>query len=408
MANLPSLRRSLDVMPSPDEAQPGLVIRDPLGYSDGVLVCPPPLVPFLRFFDGAHEVRDLEAALRGGGAGERAEPLAAHLLDSLARVGLLDDAEFQRRRDEKHAAFARTALRAPAHAGSAYPEDTAQLRALLDDRIGPPAERETSGLVAIAAPHASPEGAWDSYRAAFRRLAPGLRERTFVILGTSHHGAPDRFGLTRKAYVTPLGATTPDVALVDELLANGGPAAIPEDYCHAVEHSIEFQVVFLQHMMGPGVRVAPVLCGPYTGKEEDARPEDEPGVARFLEVFRRMCVRERERIFFVLGVDMAHVGRRYGDRLSARAGRGVLKDVEHGDRARLARLAAGDASGFWTRVSFAGDSLNWCGTAPFYTFLRVAPRVRGELLHYEQWQIDPESVVSCAGLAFYAVDGEDE
>jgi MEMO1 family protein len=154
--------------------------------------------------------------------------------------------------------------------------------------------------------------------------------------------------------------------------------------------------------------VAPVLCGPYTGKEEDARPEDEPGVARFLEVFRRMCARERERIFFVLGVDMAHVGRRYGDRLSARAGRGVLKDVEHGDRARLARLAAGDASGFWTRVSFAGDSLNWCGTAPFYTFLRVAPRVRGELLHYEQWQIDPESVVSCAGLAFYAVDGEDE
>jgi len=405
---LPRLRRSLDLMPSPDESNPGLVIRDPLGYSDGVLVCPPPLVPFLRFFDGAHEVTDLEAALRGGGAGERAEPLAAHLLDSLARVGLLDDAEFQRRREEKHAAFARTALRAPAHAGSAYPEDVALLRALLDERVGLAPDPETSGLLAIAAPHASPEGAWDSYRAAFRRLGPGLRERTFVILGTSHYGAPDSFGLTRKAYVTPLGATTTDPTLVDELLANGGPAAVPEDYCHAVEHSIEFQVLFLQHVLGAGVRVVPLLCGPFTGGGEDGRPEDEPGVARFLEALRAICARERERVFFVLGVDMAHVGRRYGDRLSARAGQGVLKDVEQGDRARLARLTGGDADGFWARVSYAGDSLSWCGTAPFYTFLRVAPRVRGELLHYEQWQIDPESVVSCAGLAFYAADGEDE
>jgi hypothetical protein len=73
----------------------------------------------------------------------------------------------------------------------------------------------------------------------------------------------------------------------------------------------------------------------------------------------------------------------------------------------MSRLAAGDASGFWSRVSYAGDSLNWCGTSPFYTFLQVAPRVRGQLLHYEQWQIDPESVVSCAGLAFHTTAGED-
>ena len=28
-----------------------------------------------------------------------------------------------------------------------------------------------------------------------------------------------------------------------------------EDYCHAVEHSIEFQVVMLQHIYGPKVRI---------------------------------------------------------------------------------------------------------------------------------------------------------
>jgi len=46
------------------------------------------------------------------------------------------------------------------------------------------------------------------------------------------------------------------------------------------------------------------------------------------------------------------------------------------------------------------DDLKWCGSAPFYTFLKAAPKARGELLHYEQWNIDEQSVVSFAGMAF--------
>ena len=34
------------------------------------------------------------------------------------------------------------------------------------------------------------------------------------------------------------------------------------------------------------------------------------------------------------------------------------------------------------------------------TFLKTAPRARGELLRYEQWNIDERSVVSFAGVAF--------
>ena len=60
-----------------------------------------------------------------------------------------------------------------------------------------------------------------------------------------------------------------DVPLVDELVARGGEAMVLEDYCHAVEHSIEFQVVFLQHVLGPDVRILPVLCGPFAGATRD-------------------------------------------------------------------------------------------------------------------------------------------
>ena len=68
---------------------------------------------------------------------------------------------------------------------------------------------------------------------------------------------------------------------------------------------------------------------------------------------------------------------------------------------RIEQALAGDPAGFWRLVrGETGDDLSWCGSAPLYTFLRVAPKVRGEVLHYLQWQIDSDSVVSCAGLAF--------
>jgi hypothetical protein len=78
--------------------------------------------------------------------------------------------------------------------------------------------------------------------------------------------------------------------------------------------------------------------------------------------------------------------------------------VERRDRERIGRLAAGDAEGFWRLVSDtgAGDPLRWCGTAPFYTFLRALRPARGALLRYEQWNIDPHSVVSFAGMTFSA------
>ena len=37
---------------------------------------------------------------------------------------------------------------------------------------------------------------------------------------------------------------------------------------------------------------------------------------------------------------------------------------------------------------------------PHYTFLKAAPKATGELLRYEQWNIDHSSVVSFAGMAF--------
>ncbi|MGH9661303.1 MAG: AmmeMemoRadiSam system protein B, partial [Bryobacteraceae bacterium] len=192
-----------------------------------------------------------------------------------------------------------------------------------------------------------------------------------------------------------------DAALVDWLEARAPAAVAMEDYCHAIEHSIEFQVLFLQHVFGPDIRILPILCGSFARSIYlGGLPEETEPVRQFLDALGEMAAREAGRLFWVLGVDMAHMGRRYSDRFAARAGQGEMTAVEARDRARIDRVNAGDAEGFWSLVQENRDDLKWCGSSPLYTFLRAVPAARGELRRYEQWNIDEHSVVSFAGIAF--------
>lgn len=390
-------------MPSPDPARPGLLIRDPYHYSDATLLIPPSLVPCLECFDGHQTSLDLRSELVRLTGQIQVGDIEKDLFDSLDEAGFLENETYRRLRSEREAEFATESTRAAIFHGSAYPEERSDLASLMSGQIG--AASGDRGTIAIAAPHASPDGGWASYRAAYRALpamTPGeAEERVFVILGTSHYGAPERFGLTRKTFVTPYGETRTDIALVDELERAAAKGIKMEDYCHAVEHSIEFQVVFLQHLYGPNVRILPILCGPFVKSiYEGGLPEEAEGVRQFFDVLGNMAARESKRMTWIVGVDMAHMGRRYGDPLSARANQDGMLGVKERDHQRINQLVKADAQSYWSLVQENQDDLKWCGSAPFYTFLKVAPGLRGSLLEYQQWQIDQDSVVSFAAMSF--------
>jgi AmmeMemoRadiSam system protein B len=406
---LPPLRRNLDLMPSPEPDRPGLLMRDPFRFAESVLIIPSPLVPCLAFFNGRYQRAQVAEALVRLTGDIRVGQVVDHLLDTLSKEGFLEDGVFEDLKARRTQAFAEAETRLPAHAGPAYPAEDAPLRAQLgqyldgDDALAGEAPAPPAGtLTAIAAPHVSPEGGWRSYRAAYRMLTPDLASRTFVVLGTSHHGEPETFGLTRKPFLTPLGRADVDTALAEELAKRGGPGVRVEDYCHCIEHSIEFQVVFLQHLFGPDLRILPILCGPFArGTRGPGLPETDDGVRAFLDALGGMAAREGDRLFWVLGVDMAHMGRRYGDGFLARAEEGLMMDVAERDRLRCERIAAGDAEGFWALVQEKGDELKWCGASPLYTFLKATTPAAGQVKRYEQWNIDDGSVVSFAGISFH-------
>jgi AmmeMemoRadiSam system protein B len=398
---------TLDFMPSPSPEHPGLLIRDPYRYSDAMLVIPPALVECLECFDGMQSELDLRARLVRLTGQLDLNGVERDLIETLSGAGFLEDTRFVRMQEDRHREFAASPIREPAHAGSAYPAEAGEMRGVMTEYMSdaPAAASHNGDLFAIAAPHVSPAGGWQSYRAAYSRLRSEHRDRTFVILATSHYGEPETFGLTRKAFRTPLGDARPDTAMIDWLAARGGAGVRMEDYCHSFEHTVELQVIFLQHMLGADVKILPILVGSFAHSIfQGGRPEGDDNVRAFFDALGELRDREGDRLFFVLGVDMAHMGVRYQDRFEAIAGEGAMLEVEQRDRARIARISLLDADGYWDLIQERQDDLKWCGSSPFYTFLKTAPKARGELLHYEQWNIDDRSVVSFAGMQFTKLD----
>ncbi len=392
---LAPLRRNLDAMPSPDPDQPGLLLRDIFGYSERVLVIPPQLVRALQFFDGSSTENDLREWLVRSTNSFDVGPQLQNLVSVLSESGFLEDDVYFGMRDEAHQLFADLPVRQPAFAGGAYPECPEDCRRYFDQFLeeAPELEATAGKLVGIAAPHVSFEGGWECYRDAFTALRQMGPDRTYIILATSHYGEPEKFGVTRKPYMTPYGETTPANDLLDELKALAPDALIEEDYCQVMEHSAEFHVLWLQHLFGANVKVLPILVGACFADS----PESNPHLKAMLDALAALAQKHGEKLGWVLSIDMAHMGQRYGDEATFTEGDAA---IESNDKLRVGTLEAGDIDQFWTEVRKNDDPSKWCGSAPLYAFYRALPGVKAEMLRYGQWSIDETSVVSFAGMRF--------
>ncbi|MGH9848156.1 MAG: AmmeMemoRadiSam system protein B [Blastocatellia bacterium] len=395
----------MDIFPSPVPERPGLLIRDPYLYTDDILIIPPLLVAALNFLDGESTMFDAMSYVSKLAGQIAPSDFIQPMVEVLQRSGFLETEEFERMRAARHAEFVAAPARLPVHSGSGYPDKAEELRVQLDEYLSDFRAPAGDAIIGLAAPHVSPWGGWQSYAAAYGRLAGAARQhaanKTIVLLGTSHYGQPERFGLTRKPFDTPHGRLQPDSELINWLAARADGSIQMEDYCHSIEHSIEFQCVFLQQMLGNDFKILPILCGPfvealYTGEP----PEKDDHVLRFFDALGEMAELHSSKLFWVLSVDLTHFGMLYGDETVARAGEDEMLDVKDEDLQRLQHVCQGRSEEFFDLVKPEQDRLKWCGFPPLYTFLSAMPDARGEVLRYDQWNIDEESVVSFAAMEF--------
>jgi AmmeMemoRadiSam system protein B len=399
--------RSVETLVVPDERfGQAIMLRDGEGVTPKIATIPAPLVPIVARFTGAYTVDEIAAAVEA----ETGQAVPVEAVQKLADE--LDDALFlesprykaERRRVEQE--FLSAELRKATHAGGAYHADPAKLAGYLErDCIGQAGSKQANGQVhGLIAPHIDPWRGKLCYGHAYGSLRVGLREQvdTFVLLGTSHAPMREPFALCRKAFDTPFGAVEADTAAIDALAKSAGFDAFADIFNHKREHSLEFQAVFVRHLVGDRkVKIIPILCGIGDSQRTGRSPQEDGRVEDFLDALRAVIEKNAGRTVVIAGADLAHVGPRFGDR--SPYGERERDELARTDRVSLDLAAAGEHRDFFAQVQSDLDTRRVCGLGPIYTLLRVLPeRARGELMHYEQ-TIDPEegSIVSHAAMAFY-------
>jgi hypothetical protein len=381
-----------------------VALRDPAGFTDQVAVFPVGLLALVALLDGEHSLDEILATLysRYGEAPER--QAVAVLVERLDEAGFLDSPRFRARRRAIEEAFLSAPARPAAHAGAAYPAEPEALRAWLDERLAPDGEAEPVGaagpLRGLIAPHIDFRRGAPTYARAYRELGRRSDADLFVILGTCHAGMPDPFALTLKPYETPLGPAAVDRDFCEALARRYRGDLQGSEAAHRSEHSIEFQVVMLRYLFAERrpFSIVPVLAS-YVHEAMARRgdPEADPRIPRFVEALLGTMAVSGRRVCLVAGVDLAHVGPRFGD--PAPNTPEALGDVERADRAMLESVVGGDPLGFYGSVAADGDARRICGLSPLYTFLRALPGVSGRLLEYRQWP-DPQGAVTFCAVVF--------
>lgn len=364
------------------------MIQDSLGLVKRGQAISLGLYTLISRLDGSHSVRDIQMGMmrEQGGRLVPQEEIEA-LLAELDSIFLLDSPRYREERDRIIAGFSAQKTRHAAFAGTSYPEKKEELEGKLETILAiketpsPPSGRIT-GLVA---PHIDLEVGKNIYSKAYHALRD-LAPKRIIVLGVGHTMRKAMFSLTTKTFETPLGRIRTDEKSVTELLKAGDKLVAEDDFVHRDEHSIEFQLIFLQHVLADtSFTLVPILCGSLIENLTDYTREAYVTEAfDFLRVLREVA--HGDDTILIAGVDLSHVGHKFGHDMPASM---IIDQSERHDRELLDCLCAGDADHFWSASRAVEDRYNVCGFSALACFLETLPPSNGQLLGYEIFREAP-------------------
>ncbi len=394
----PRLRPGLAA--APNGTPESVALFDPSRVSPAAVSMHRRHLDWVNQFTGARTLRDLQKALavRGGSAEEVAELVAV-----LDEAMLLDGPTFQ--------AYLAGPVRRPVCIGC-YPEDPAAIQAtiqkLFTDPGGPGLPDFDAGpsphgrLRAALLPHMDYTRGGVTYGWGFKELAEQTDAKLFVVVATAHY-SPNRFTLTRMNFETPLGVVPTDQPYIDRLVKHYGDGLFDDPLAHLPEHSIELEVLPLQHLFRDrrDIRIVPLLVGSFRDRVAfRSDPGEADDIGRMVTALRRAEAEADEPVCYLISGDLAHIGPKFGDPLPVSESQ--LAASRAGDESILGRLTAADPAGYFNVLAEEEDGRNICGFPPTWLTLAAARPRTGRVLHYGRY-VHPtgHESVSFAAAAFY-------
>jgi AmmeMemoRadiSam system protein B len=406
MEGKPKLR-AIDIVPVQFNGRPHLLLRDPLQLTDKMLVVSVQAGLLLALLDGTRTLREIQVDLmRLTGEFVMSDQIEG-LLRQLDECLFLENERFRKALADAADAYRKSPFRNPSLAGNAYPADAQSLKSMLDSFFEPPKGpgrpsglRYYQPLKAIVAPHIDFSRGGTTYAWAYKDLAEAPPADLFVILGIAHYPMENLFAATMKDFATPLGLARTDAEFVEALSQKCSFDLFADEFLHRHEHSVELQVVWLQHLFGE-VKIVPLICA---GFEHLVEPGDSPmslpQVKEFVEALRATLSEWGKKVTLIASVDLSHVGLRFGDRQPITPA--ILRWLESEDRLFLGRVAAGDSEKMFALIHADRNSRRVDAYPAIYVMLKVLEGIKGEVKHYDQSvEGRNESVVTFGAVVFH-------
>jgi MEMO1 family protein len=396
--------RNLQFSPIQQGEDQLIVLWDPSGLSKEKLVLPLNLFFIVQHFDGEHSIQNI-GALYLKRFGEfllpsKVEQLVADLEQKLFLEGSRTETARQQARQEYRQQLTRPA----ACAGRSYEADGVKLKKQLDGFFtsgeGPdfkPSEYRGKVIKGLVAPTYDLKQAGPVYAWGYKELQECQQPDVYVIIGTAHAGLENFFAVTDKDFETPLGVVQAD-RMILERLQELVPECFEEDIAHQSEHAVEFQLPFLQTIVGKPFTIVPVLSSFSALSLNDSTVR--ASVDRFLSALRESIAASEKSACVIAAGELAHLGLRYGDSAPP-TDFSFHRSMQH-DLEMLKQVEEIKPDGFAAYIQKEQDQRRISGFSPIYSLLRLIQAEKGQVLRYDRGITDQyNSTVTYASMAFF-------
>lgn len=415
----------------PDGQQvPILGLADARQISEKVVFTSPAVQAILPLMDGSRDLDQIVTQIGRGLTRQMMEQLVAQLDDAALIEGPRFETVLRKSRDEfdasavlppaSSAQFADVVVDS-AYGGKATDEQKAAegakrvaelfdkwMAEVLKNVDNPSFDRLPK---AIMAPHIDYGRGWMNYAAVYGRMRVCDRPDRVVVLGTNHFGMGTGVVGCDKGYETPLGTCALDEAMASAMRGRLGDKLFENRYDHEREHSVELQMMWIQHIFGKDEagnfpRVFGALV--HDPVVNNGHSYDGAGVAidPFIDALKSSIAGLPGRTLIVSSADLSHCGPAFGDQRPLAGNDPEVEQIRNGilqhDMQMLELVAQNKPSDLIGAMAWQQNHTRWCSIGNICATLRAVEPTEIKLLNYAA-AMDQQGVtlVSHAAMAMW-------
>ncbi len=376
MDERPKLRIDLEFFPVQQGKEKFIFVKDSIGLVEGKII-PFPLFEIMSQLNGKNSIRDIQTfVIRKSGGMIISIDEIKDTIKRLDNMLFLDSEKYRKEKEKIEAEFLTKKIRPCFHCGKAYPKDKSKLEKMieniinLNNYISNPHIDSNDEIVALIAPHIDISVGSRVYGKVYREIRKKRFSR-IIIIGVGHHMSDNFFSITEKDFDTPFGTIKTDKEII-KMLKKSNPNIISNtDFAHKTEHSIEFQLIFLQYLLENNFKIIPILSGPVkllldkydrTSYLKEVRP--------FIEILSNIFSSE-DNTLLIAGIDLSHIGLKFGHDRPAKY---MESQAQKHDHSLINAILNKDVELFWEESRKVNDKYNVCGFSALSCFLELIIR----------------------------------